>query len=210
MAPEKISAFEARRRENVAKNAKLLKDTAEIGAKMRRAAAPTPRPAAAPRKRKAADSPAPTRVMPVRQSARLAGVKSESKDPLIKLEDIPVELKDREPKRVRRNGDLVLSNLQVDGQRWSSTEALANFVQGARPGVRTFTEDDIKDTADEKLKTLRQDLNDLTLYEGWQPNGESTASKERYRYMMSFADTLRRHKNYTRKGICPHLSSHVG
>ncbi|KAI0104304.1 WD40-repeat-containing domain protein [Nemania sp. FL0031] len=169
MPPGKLSAFEARRRENVANNAKLLKDTADLGAKMKRAAAPAPRPAA-PRKRKAAEPTVRTRVMPVRQSARLAGANSDSKEALVKLEDIPVELKDREPKRARTNGDLKLSSLQVDGKRWSSTDALANFVHGAQPGVRTFTEEDIKETTDEKLKSLRQDLNDLTLYAGWQPN----------------------------------------
>jgi hypothetical protein len=176
MAPDKLSAFEARRRENVAKNARLLKDTAEIGARMKKAAAPPPR-AAAPRKRKAAEPPVRTRVMPVRQSARLAGASAnaDSKDSLVKLEDIPVELKDREPKRMRTNGDLLLSNLQVEGKRWSNTEALASFVQGARPGVRTFTGDDIKETTDKKLKALRQDLEDLTLFNGWQPNGEPTA-----------------------------------
>ncbi|KAI1742832.1 WD40-repeat-containing domain protein [Xylaria scruposa] len=169
MPPGKLSAFEARRRENVANNAKLLKDTADLGAKMRKAAAPPPRPAA-PRKRKAAEPAVRTRVMPVRQSARLASASTDSKDTLVKLEDIPVELKDREPKRVRTNGDLQLSNLQVEGKRWSSTDALANFVQGAQPGVRTFTDDDINETADEKLKSLRQDLSDLTLFAGWQPN----------------------------------------
>ncbi|KAI0869524.1 WD40-repeat-containing domain protein [Hypoxylon argillaceum] len=169
MPPEKLSAFEARRRENVANNAKLLKDTAELGAKMRKAAAPAPRPAA-PRKRKAAEPAVRTRVMPVRQSARLAGANSDSKETLVKLEDIPVELKDREPKRVRTNGDLNLSNLQVAGKRWSSTDALASFIHGAQPGVRTFTDEDIKETTDEKLKSLQQDLNDLTLFGGWQPN----------------------------------------
>lgn len=174
MPPGKLSAFEARRRENVANNAKLLKDTADLGAKMRKAAAPPPRPTA-PRKRKAAEPAVRTRVMPVRQSARLAGGSADSKDKLVKLEDVPAELKDREPKRVRTNGDLQLASLQVEGKRWSSTEALASFVQGAQPGVRTFTDEDINETTDEKLKSLRQDLNDLSLFAGWQPNGESTA-----------------------------------
>ncbi|KAI0418265.1 WD40-repeat-containing domain protein [Xylaria grammica] len=170
MPPGKLSAFEARRRENVANNAKLLKDTADLSAKMRKAAAPAPRPVAS-RKRKASAEPAVrTRVMPVRQSARLAGANSESIDPLVKLEDVPVELKDREPKRTRTNGDLQLLKLQVDGKRWSSTEALASFVQGAQPGVRTFTDEDIKETTDDKLKSLRRDLNELTLFDGWQPN----------------------------------------
>ncbi|KAI0474905.1 WD repeat-containing protein NCU09302/NCU11420 [Xylariaceae sp. FL0804] len=172
MAPE-LSAFEARRRANVANNAMLLKDTAELGAKMRRAAAPPPR-AAAPRKRKAEQAPTPrTRVMPTRQtrqSARLAGGGGDAENAAVKLEDIPAELKSREPKRVRTAGDLNLSNIKVEGQRWSNADALANFVRGAQPGVRTFTDDDDKDSSDEALKSLRRDMGELQLYEGWQPN----------------------------------------
>ncbi|KAI2634447.1 WD repeat-containing protein [Xylaria nigripes] len=184
---EKLSAFEARRRENVEKNAKLLKDTAEIGAKMRKAAAPPQRPAA-PRKRKAAEPAVRTRVMPVRQSARLAGANADSKQAMVNFEEIPVELKDREPKRTRRNGDLVLSDLQVEGKRWSSTAALANFAQGAQPGVRTFTDEDIKETTDTKLKSLRQNLQDLTLYSGWQPN-DIKITPERV-YALTFHPTM--------------------
>ncbi|CAJ2508495.1 Uu.00g135210.m01.CDS01 [Anthostomella pinea] len=175
MAPE-LSAFEARRRANVASNAKLLKDTAEVAANMRRAAAPAPRPAAAtttPRKRKATEPSPRTRVMPTRQtrqSARLSGADSESNGTPTKLEDIPLELRPRESKRARTAGDLVLSDLQIEGQRYSSTGALANFVQGAQPGVRTFTEDDVKDSSDEQLKTLRKGMDELSLYAGWQPN----------------------------------------
>lgn len=148
-------------------NAKLLKESAEVAAKMRKAAAPPPR-AAAPKKRRAAEPAPRTRIMPTRQSARLAGAGAE---PSLKLEDVPAELKPPEPKRIRTSGDLQLSNLQVEGQRWSSTNALASFVQGAQPGVRTFTEDDIKDTSDSKLKDLRKEMGDLTLYDGWVPNG---------------------------------------
>ncbi|KAI6088367.1 WD repeat-containing protein NCU09302/NCU11420 [Hypoxylon rubiginosum] len=171
MAPE-LSSFEARRRANVVNNAKLLKDSAEVAAKMRRAAAPPPRPAAS-KKRKAPEPTPRTRIMPTRStrsSARLAGAGSESDGAGVKLEDIPVELKPHQPKRIRKGGDLELSNLQVEGQRWSSTSALASFVQGAQPGVRTFTDEDIKDTSDEKLKGLRKEMDDLKLYEGWVPN----------------------------------------
>lgn len=173
MAPE-LSSFEARRRANVVNNAKLLKDSAEVAAKMRRAAAPPPRPAAS-KKRKAPEPTPRTRIMPTRStrsSARLAGAGSESDGAGVKLEDIPVELKPHQPKRIRKGGDLELSNLQVEGQRWSSTSALASFVQGAQPGVRTFTDEDIKDTSDEKLKGLRKEMDDLKLYEGWVPNGK--------------------------------------
>ncbi|KAL7620103.1 hypothetical protein AAE478_010653 [Parahypoxylon ruwenzoriense] len=168
MAPE-LSTFEARRRANVVNNAKLLKDSAEVAAKMRRATAPPPRSAAS-RKRKAAEPAHRTRVMPTRQSARLAGAGAEASGANLKLEDIPAELKPPTPKRIRTSGDLQLSSLQVEGQRWSSTSALASFVHGAQPGVRTFTEEDIKDTSDEKLKDLRKGMSDLKLYEGWVPN----------------------------------------
>lgn len=172
MAPE-LSAFEARRRANVANNQKLLKDTKDIGASMRKAAAPAPksRPAA-PRKRKVAEPVQPTRTMPTRQSRRLAGGTAESDD--VKAGDIPVELQlPRQTKRMRVAGDMALSKLQVEGQRWSNGEVLANFaVQGAQPGVRTFTDNDIKDSDDEKLMSLRKGMNELKLYEGWQPNGE--------------------------------------
>ncbi|RYP29749.1 hypothetical protein DL767_006570 [Monosporascus sp. MG133] len=183
MAPE-LSAFEARRRANVANNQKLLKDTKEIGASMRKAAAPAPKPAAAaPRKRRATAAAEPvqrTRTMPTRQSRRLAGANG-GDDSAIKAEDVPAELREppRQAKRARVAGDLALEKLQVEGQRWSNGEALASFVlQGAQPGVRTFTfkeEDDDNDDAErdsggKKLKSLRKDLNELKLYEGWQPN----------------------------------------
>ncbi|KAI0397909.1 WD40-repeat-containing domain protein [Xylariaceae sp. FL0594] len=171
MAPEKISAFEARRRENVAKNAELLKDTEELGAKMRKTTVSAPRPVSTRKRKAAVPAERRTYAMPTRQSARLAGAnKSESSDPLVKLEDTPVELKDREPKRARTDGDLALSDLKVEGKRWSNVDALESLKQATQPGVRTFTDDDINDTTDEKLKTLRQDLSELKLYEGWQPN----------------------------------------
>ncbi len=170
MAPE-LSTFEARRKANVVNNAKLLKDSAEVAAKIRRAAAPPPKPAAS-RKRKATEPTPRTRVIPTRQSARLAGAGSDTNGTGIKLEDIPTELKPPETKRMRKGGNLDLLTLQVEGQRWSSPGTMASFVHGAQPGVRTFTEEDIKDTSDSKLKNLRKEIDNLKLYEGWVPNGK--------------------------------------
>lgn len=176
MAPE-LSAFEARRRANVANNQKLLKDTKDIGASMRKAAAPAPRPSPAARKRKASEPAQRTRVMPTRQSRRLAAANGDGSADDIKLEDIPAELKLPAPqaKRTRVGGDLTLDSLQVEGQRWSNGDALATF-RGAQPGLRTFTEDDIKSSGDEKLASLRKGMNELKLYEGWLPNGRSFRS----------------------------------
>ncbi|KAK8085772.1 hypothetical protein PG997_007043 [Apiospora hydei] len=170
MAPE-LSAFEARRRANVANNAKLLKDTQDAAAKMKKAAKPVPKPAA-PRKRKAPAEPAQkTRVMPTRQSARLSGTEPVVDATSIKGEDLSVW--ESKPKRARTTGDLKLDKMAIEGTRWANggdTGAFASFAQGAQPGVRTFTDDDIKDTSDEKLKDLRKSMNDLELYDGWQPN----------------------------------------
>ncbi|KAI1258746.1 WD40-repeat-containing domain protein [Xylariaceae sp. FL1019] len=166
-----MSDFATRRQQNVQKNAALLKDTAEIGAKIKKAATkpvvPKKRPAAVPTPR---STRARDPVLPTRRSARHLGVKTDDTESSVKVEDIPVELKDREPKRVRKNGDLSLTDLQVDGKRWSSKDALASFVQGAQPGVRTFTGDDIDNTDDQKLKSMRHDLDELKLFDGWNVN----------------------------------------
>ncbi len=44
---------------------------------------------------------------------------------------------------------------------------------GAEPGVRTFTEDDIKETADKDLKALKLRMNGLKLYETFDVKGRS-------------------------------------
>lgn len=176
MAPAQLSAFEARRLANVATNEKLIKDAADLGQKIRKAAKPPPKPAA-PRKRRAAEPAQKTRIMPTRQSARLSGTEPAPADPKVKVEEgLGWEPK---PKRARTGGDLNLSNLAVEGTRWanlngSGSDTFASFAQGAQPGVRTFTDDDAKDTSDEKLKDTRKAMSDLELYDGWLVNGKQT------------------------------------
>ncbi|ORY61039.1 WD40-repeat-containing domain protein [Pseudomassariella vexata] len=167
MAPEAVSAFEARRRANLANNAKLLKETNETGAKMAKAARPAPRPAA-PRKRKALEPAVPTRVMPTRRSARVSGA-TDTQFESIKSE-YEVKAAEAPTKRIRKGGDMNLSGLVLDARWANGTEALASFAQGAQPGVRTFTEEDVKDMSDEKLKDVRKGMSELELYDGWQVN----------------------------------------
>ncbi|KAH8197086.1 hypothetical protein TruAng_008756 [Truncatella angustata] len=163
MAPGGISSFEARRRENAAANKALLAESQAAGQKIKRAAKPPPKPVA-PRKRTRAEPAQRTRVMPTRQSARLSGASTE-----IKLESLKTEAEirdaDRPAKRARMTDDLDLSKVTLEGTRWVNGDALANFSQGAQPYVRTFTEDDVKDTDDEKLKTIRNSMGDLEIYD---------------------------------------------
>ncbi|KAH9890740.1 WD40-repeat-containing domain protein [Xylariomycetidae sp. FL2044] len=163
-----MSTFEARRLANLAQNAKLLKEAAGSSAKMRKDIAPPPKPVTRTPKRKAQDTPQKTRIMPTRQSRRLAGANADVKEEDIKLENIPAELKERTPKRARTAADLKLEDLKVEGQRWSNSDALAAFQ--AQPHVRTFTDDDINDTTNDKLKSMRKSMNNLELYDGWVPN----------------------------------------
>jgi WD repeat-containing protein 76 len=171
MAPGGLSAFEARRRENVANNARLLQESQAIGAKMAKAAKPPPKPATT-RKRKSTPPPR-TRVMPTRSSARLSAtpggdVEFESLKTAAELVE-----EQRPAKRARVTEDLKLDKVTLEGSRWTNGDALASFAQGAQPGVRTFTDEDIKDTSDEKLKEVRKGMAELELYDGWLPNGQS-------------------------------------
>ncbi|KAF3013051.1 hypothetical protein E8E14_010001 [Neopestalotiopsis sp. 37M] len=168
MAPGGLSAFEARRRENVANNARLLQESQAIGAKMAKAAKPPPKPATT-RKRKSTPPPR-TRVMPTRSSARLSAtpggdVEFESLKTAAELVE-----EQRPAKRARVTEDLKLDKVTLEGSRWTNGDALASFAQGAQPGVRTFTDEDIKDTSDEKLKEVRKGMAELELYDGWLPN----------------------------------------
>ncbi|KAK8076804.1 WD repeat-containing protein [Apiospora saccharicola] len=63
--------------------------------------------------------------------------------------------------------------MAIEGTQWANggnNSAFASFAQGAQPGVPTFTDNEIKDTSDKKLKDLRKSMNDLELYDSWQPN----------------------------------------
>lgn len=205
MAPGGVSAFEARRRENVANNAKLLAESQALGAKMARAAKPPPRPAA-PRKRKAAEPVVRTRVMPTRQSARLSATPGDEPLASLKTEREIIEA-DRPAKKIRMTEDIKLSNASLDGARWATGSALSSFVvQGAQPGVRTFTDEDIKDTSDEKLKSLRKGMAELEIYDGWLPHGRSLLIRTAWVPVLTF----RRYQDYTGAHILSDLPSCTG
>jgi hypothetical protein len=68
---------------------------------------------------------------------------------------------------------LNLGDIAVEGKKWSAgLDSLKGIVRGAEPGVRTFTEDDIKETTDKSLKELRLRMGRLKIYEHWLPNGK--------------------------------------
>ncbi|KAB5511729.1 WD repeat-containing protein [Coniochaeta sp. 2T2.1] len=167
---ETISAFELRRLENIAANNAILRDINVTAAK----AIPTPKPepakrrTAAPRvkrepvKREAA--------RPTRRSSRVAGLDADSETLKRKLEvEAEADNEKARQKKSRVAGALNLGDIKVEGRKWDG-EIGGIFKMGADPGVRTFTEEDIKETTDKDLKELRLRMSGLMLYEKWAVN----------------------------------------
>lgn len=167
-----MSAFERRRLENIAANQKLLNEASAVAKKV----APKPPPKkATPSRPKTRNTPVkkePTR--PTRQSSRLAGLGADNETLKRKFEvEAEVAAEQAKAKKLRVNGDLSLGDIAVEGKKWEAgAGGLKGIVRGAQPGVRTFTEDDVKETTDKGLKELRLRTSDLKLYEHWAPNGK--------------------------------------
>jgi len=165
-----ISAFERKRLENIAANQAILKDLSTTAKKA--IPRPSPKPTTrAPRKRAAPVKKEPA--IPTRTSSRLAGLEAEGGAAKRKADDTAELARDEEKaKRMRVAGDLNLSDIAVEGKKWKKDENfLTGIMRGAQPYERTFNEEDIKETTDESLKSLREKMSGLELYETWSPNG---------------------------------------
>jgi hypothetical protein len=166
-----ISAFERRRLENIAANNAILQDLSTTAAKV----IPTPKPepvkrrAAAPRVKREPIKKEPVR--PTRQSSRLAGIDADA-DTLKRKAGVEVEAEAEKArqKKSRISGELSLGDIKVEGRKWDGE--IGGIFRGAQPGLRTFTEEDVKETTDKDLKELRVRMSGLKLYEPWAVNGE--------------------------------------
>jgi hypothetical protein len=177
MAPIKkekpeMSAFERKRLENIAANSALLKDLSTTAQKIIPRPAPKPK-TATPRKRATPvkkEAPRPTRT-----SSRLAGVEADSETAKRKAEVEETFAKETQrAKKQRVTGDINLSDVVSEGKKWNKGgDFLSGIMRGAVPNLRTFDEDDIKETTDEGLKALREKMSGLELYEGYEPNREA-------------------------------------
>ena len=166
-----MSAFELRRLENQKKNEALLSESAATAKKIftaSRAAAKT----STTRKKTRSEPVKREAARPTRMSSRIAGLDAPSEVQKRKLEvELEHEAEKNRTKKLRVDGDLAIGDMVVEGKRWSDVSGLAGLVRGAQPGVRTFTEDDVKETTDEELISLRKQMGGLQLYEKGEPNG---------------------------------------
>lgn len=167
---ETISAFERRRLENIAANNAILRDISTTAEKI----IPLPKPepvkrAAAPRVKREPVTRAPVR--PTRHSSRLAGLDADAETLKRKAEvEAEADSNKARQKRTRVSGELKLGDIKVEGRKWDGE--LGGIFRGAQPGLRTFTEDDVKETTDKDLKELRIRMSGLKLYEKWAVNGK--------------------------------------
>lgn len=176
MAPKKesdgLSAFERRRLENIAANKALLSEIS-VTAKNIIPDKPVSKPSA-PRKRTRAEPVLREPRRGTRMSSRLAGVSANDDVLKRKLEvESEHQASENKAKRLRSGDDMNLGDIVVDGRKYtSSMDGLKGIFRGAQPGMRTFSDYDIKETTDANLKELRSQMSGLKLYEHWIPNGK--------------------------------------
>jgi hypothetical protein len=108
---------------------------------------------------------------PRRTSSRLRGIEADSEVAKRKAEDEHDALQEAErAKRRRVSGDLNISDLVVSGKGWSADDNAFRDMSSWWTYKKSFTEKDIKATTDTDLKQMRQKMNSLKLYEGYEPN----------------------------------------
>ncbi|KAI4175868.1 MAG: hypothetical protein LQ343_001482 [Gyalolechia ehrenbergii] len=168
-----ISDYERQRQDNIAQRDKLLKQLALDASSAGLGPGQKPKPAKPTQKKKPAVKRVKEDVVPRRTSSRIAGIEADSEVAKRKAEDEYVAAQEAaRVKRQRISGPLDLSEVQVAGKGWDKNE---NFLvdvvsRGANPHVRTFGEEEVKETTDKELRALREKMSGLELYKKFEPN----------------------------------------
>ncbi|KAL9026598.1 MAG: hypothetical protein Q9196_004753 [Gyalolechia fulgens] len=171
-----ISDYERQRQENIAQRDKLLKQLAFDASSAGLGPGQKPKPAKPAKpapKKKTAVRRVKEEIVPRRTSSRIAGIEADSEVAKRKAEDEYVAAQEAaRVKRQRISGPLDLSEVQVAGKGWDKN---ANFLvdvvsRGANPNVRTFGDEEVKETTDKELRALREKMSGLELYNEYEPN----------------------------------------
>ncbi|KUI71832.1 DNA damage-binding protein cmr1 [Cytospora mali] len=177
---EAMSTFEQRRLQNIADNNAILKGISKTAAKIAKPP-PPPAPKSRPRAKRPTvekkEYPKRERSVATRASSRLKG-ETPDKNGLKREADDSAHVAlfpEKPAKKTRVNDDLNLGDILVEGRKFATDAgAFADLIslprQGAEPGVRTFDEDDIKQTTDKELRALREEMGNLELYSKWAVN----------------------------------------
>jgi WD repeat-containing protein 76 len=146
-------------------------------------------------RRKRAAKPARTEEdnAPRRTSSRLAGLTADSEVAKRKADREYEAVREAErAKRQRISGDQELGDIVVNGKGWNANGTTLLGVDVINRSVakryeRTFGEDEIGETTDKKLRSIRERMNGLALWDAWEPN-RIKITPERI-YSMSFHPT---------------------
>lgn len=177
-----FSDYERRRQENILKNKLLLQqlqlDTVVLGSKKRRRAPSKPTP------RKKKDSS--VEYVPRRQSSRLAGIPAESETVKRKYdEEIAAYAEAEQAKRKRVSEDTTFDVTGID------------FTLKRDRYVRTFTDEDVRNSENQDVKKLREKMMGLKLYERWEPNSELLVASSIFLRLVTNILSLHRTQDYT-------------
>lgn len=164
------SAFELKRLANIAANREVLTEISTVAKKI---IPKKPTPTAAPRRSRRSEPIAREPSRPTRTSSRLAGLGADNDTLKRKMEvEAEAQAMDAKAKRLRVSDDFKLGDIAVEGKKWGGGfDGIKGLVRGAEPGVRTFTEEDVKETTSKELKELRVRMGAMKIYEHWSPNG---------------------------------------
>ncbi|KAI4126211.1 MAG: hypothetical protein LQ338_003869 [Usnochroma carphineum] len=171
--PVQLSEYERQRLENIAQRDKLLKQLALDASSAGLGPGQKPKPAKPVQKKKPAVKKIKEEVVPRRTSSRIAGLEADSEVAKRKAEEEHVAAQEAaRVKRQRISGPLDLSEIQVAGKGWDKNDSslVDAFRRGADPGLRTFGEEEVKETTDKELRALREKMSGLELYDRFEPN----------------------------------------
>ena len=176
MAPE-LSEYEQQRQANIAQRDKLLKqlalDAGQAGLGPQKPAPKSNKSSISHKKKGLVKRVKVEDTGPRRTSSRLQGLTADSEVAKRKAEDDYVATQEAaRAKRKRHSGELNLSDVVVGGRDWDKSE---NFLvdvvsRGANPYERTFGDSEVKETTDKELRSLREQMSGLELYDGFEPN----------------------------------------
>ncbi|KAK4540363.1 hypothetical protein LTR36_009320 [Oleoguttula mirabilis] len=168
-----VSEYERARQEKIAKNQALLQQLqvdaqqAGIGSKSK----PKPSSTAGQKRKRPVERVKKEDNAPRRTSARLQGIIADSEVAHQKAEaDADAFQEQQRVKRQRVSEDINLVDAVVNGRTWNKAGNWLSAVGPAKPGERTFSAQDVKDTTDKELRQVRERMNNLQLWEGAEPS----------------------------------------
>lgn len=176
MAPQ-LSEYEKQRQANIAQRDKLLKqlalDAGQAGLGPQKPAPKSNKSSSSHKKKGHVKHVKAEDVGPRRTSSRLLGLTADSEVAKRKAEDEYVATQEAaRAKRQRHAGELNLGDVVNGGRAWDTSE---NFLvdvvsRGANPYERTFGDSEVRETTDKELRSLREQMSGLELYDGFEPN----------------------------------------